>query len=155
MSTCCDLPSPRLRDARRAQRPIARGSGSLTCRCPRSVCPRACHGNAEVVRTETIESADKILIFAGDHREARAEVSCAAAAVDVRFHARSGHHDPQVPAHLVDAIFELPQLRDVHRLRASVPIGDAEIIRQLTIRCPALRAHAAGATCLIEADLDS
>ena len=107
------------------------------------------------MRTQTIQSADKIVICAGDHREARAEVRCAAATVDVRFHERSGHHDPQVPAALVPALFELPQLRKVHRLRASVPIGDAEVIRQLASRCPAIRTHAAGATCLIEADLDN
>ena len=106
------------------------------------------------MRIETIESAGKIRISAGDHREARADVTCAAAAVDVRFYPRSGHHDPQVPARLVAAIFELPQLRDVHRMLASVPIGDVEIIRQLADRCPALHAHAAGATCLIDADLD-
>jgi hypothetical protein len=118
------------------------------------MCPCVRPGKAELVHIETIESAGTILIFAGDHREVRAEVRCATATVDVRFHAHSGHHDPQVLAHLVAAVFELPQLRDVHRLQASVPIGDAEIISQLTTRCPALRAHAAGATCLIDADLD-
>lgn len=105
------------------------------------------------MRTEMIESAGRITLFVGDDRAAQAAVSVDQAVVDVHFDKRGGHVLPGTRAELVDAVLALPQLRSANRLRASIPIGDAEIITQLTRRCPSMHTRAAGATCLVDADL--
>jgi hypothetical protein len=72
----------------------------------------------------------------------------------LRFRVDAGHLPATVRRELVEAVLNLSQLRDCYRLHIALPLGDAELLRDLEQHCAALNAHAAGATCLIEADID-
>jgi hypothetical protein len=74
--------------------------------------------------------------------------------VVVTFEIAAGHLPTHVRRELVDAVFELPELRDSHHLRVSIPLGDAELLNSLHEHCHHLNARAAGSTCLLEGDLD-
>ena len=97
----------------------------------------------------------RTVIVSGADRDTVADVTYRDTEVDVHFHVRSGHVPPDARGSVVDAVFELPGLREYRLLRASLPIGDAELLQLLRRRCPALSARAAGATCLVDAELDA
>lgn len=86
-------------------------------------------------------------------RAAVASVTADDTEVDVHFHIRAGQLAPGTRARIVARVFALPELRDRKALRATVPLGDAELLHQLRRRCTSLSARAAGATCLVDADL--
>jgi hypothetical protein len=93
-----------------------------------------------------------------DHgrRLASAEVSTSLnphGTAHVCFRAESGHLPSGTRSSLVDAVLALPDVRDSDHLQASVPIGDAESIIRLAERTTDMRAHPAGCTALIEAEL--
>jgi hypothetical protein len=75
------------------------------------------------------------------------------AGVAITFEVAAGHLPPHVRRDLVDAVFELPELRHSHHLRATMPLGDAELLTSLRAHCGHLNARAAGSTCLVDGDL--
>ncbi|HEU5268111.1 MAG TPA: hypothetical protein VFU35_15485 [Jatrophihabitans sp.] len=95
------------------------------------------------------------VIVSGADRDTVADVTFRDAEVAVHFHVGSGHVPPDARASVVDAVFELPELGEHRMLRASIPIGDAELLHLLRRRCPSLSARAAAATCLVDAELDA
>jgi hypothetical protein len=99
-----------------------------------------------------VEQDDYILVLANEG-QLRAGVTRHGADADVHIDIRGGHVDPAARASLVDALFALPAVRRCSHLRAAVPLGDTETIRQLTRRCGSYETRAAGATCLIEAEV--
>jgi hypothetical protein len=107
------------------------------------------------MRTEVITMDGSTAVFAGDQRDAGADVIPRGAAVEIHFHTRGGHVPPEVRGVLIDAVFNLPELQGHRRLLASVPIGDAELIAQLRRRCESIATRAAGATCLIDAEVEA
>jgi hypothetical protein len=110
------------------------------------------------MRTTTIAGTDpdRTYVCMVDDCEVGADVRTdrsAARVVDIQFHIRGGHVTPAARAGLVEAVLDLPQVRRHRALRASVPIGDAELIEQLRRRCSRVHTRAAGSTCLIDAEL--
>jgi hypothetical protein len=101
-----------------------------------------------------VEQEDYTLVLANEG-EVTAGVTGNGREADVHIDIRGGHVDPAARATLVDALFALPAVRRCSRLRAAVPLGDTETIRQLTRRCGAYETRAAGATCLIDAEVDA
>lgn len=76
------------------------------------------------------------------------------AGVAITFEIAAGHLPPHVRRELVDAVFALPELRDSHHLRVTMPLGDGELLAGLRARCHDLNSRAAGSTCLLDGDLD-
>jgi hypothetical protein len=105
------------------------------------------------MRTEVITTGEVTAVFAGEDRDACADVIRREAEVEIHFHTRGGHVPQGVRRLLVEAVFDLPELRERRRLLASVPIGDAELLDQLRRRCESMDTRAAGATCLVDAEL--
>ncbi len=70
------------------------------------------------------------------------------------FRVDAGHLPPAVRRELVEAVFDLAQLRECHQLQIALPLGDTELLRDLREHCTAINARAAGATCLIDADVE-
>ena len=66
-------------------------------------------------------------------------------------HAASGHVAPGRRASLVDAVLDLPEVRESSRLEASVPLGDAETLERLRERTDDASTHPAGASALLDA----
>ena len=54
---------------------------------------------------------------------------------------------------LVDAVLDLPAVRESARLAAVFPLGDSESLHRLEQRCRDVRTRAAGSTAILEADL--
>jgi hypothetical protein len=67
--------------------------------------------------------------------------------------AESGHIAPGRRASLVDAVLDLPAVRESARLAAVFPLGDSESLHRLEQRCRGVRTRPAGSTAILEADL--
>lgn len=80
-----------------------------------------------------------------------ADVTAEAGAVRIQFHVPVGH-SAVARSRLADAVLADPTVRRSHQVRLTLPIGEAEILTHLRTRCPAMRARAAGSTCLVEID---
>ncbi len=67
--------------------------------------------------------------------------------------AESGHIAPGRRASLVDAVLDLPEVRESARLEAAFPLGDSESLHRLEQRCKDVRTRPAGSSAILEADL--
>jgi len=68
-------------------------------------------------------------------------------------HAESGHITPGRRASLVDAVLDLPEVRESAHLSVVFPLGDSETLQRLRERCPDVRTHLAGGSAIMEANL--
>lgn len=73
----------------------------------------------------------------------------------VTLHAEPGHITPGRRAHLVDAVLDLPEVRESTRLEAAFRLGDGESLHRLQERCQDVIAHPAGWSALVGANLPS
>jgi hypothetical protein len=73
--------------------------------------------------------------------------------VRTSLHPSSGHVPPGSRARLVDAVMDLPEVRDSSRLEATVPLGDCESIERLRERTDEAATRPAGSTALVDADI--
>jgi hypothetical protein len=69
------------------------------------------------------------------------------------FRAESGHVPPGHRASLVDAVLDLPEVRQSARLEAAFPLGDTELLHRLQERCENVRTRPAGGSALLDAGL--
>ena len=67
--------------------------------------------------------------------------------------AESGHITPGRRASLVDAVLDLPEVRESARLKAAFPLGDSESLQRLQDRCGDVTTRPAGSSAILEADL--
>jgi hypothetical protein len=75
------------------------------------------------------------------------------AVVRAALHARAGHLPAGTRSRLVDAVLDLPEITESHRLEATLPIGDTESLERLRERCEEVQTRPAGASCLLDAVL--
>jgi hypothetical protein len=68
-------------------------------------------------------------------------------------HVESGHLPVGTGAEIVDAVLDLPELREGSKLEATLPIGDTESLERLRQRCESVETRPAGASCLVDATL--
>jgi hypothetical protein len=97
-----------------------------------------------------------IEITVGGRAVAAAEVSTPThphGTAHVVLHAESGHLPTGTRAHLVDVVLDLPSVQSSDHLQAYAPVGDSESLRQIRQRTTDMRAHAAGCTAIIDAEL--
>ncbi|MGD0935624.1 MAG: hypothetical protein ABR922_13765 [Streptosporangiaceae bacterium] len=87
-------------------------------------------------------AAAEVIISGGSGGTARASLRAA-----------SGHIAPGRRASLVDAVLDLPAVRESARLAAVFPLGDSESLHRLEQRCRDVRTRPAGSTAILEADL--
>jgi hypothetical protein len=94
-----------------------------------------------------------ILIEMDGHTLATAEIrrTAVAGVVHTDLHVESGHLPAGTRARLVDAVLAHPDVDHADRLLATMPLGDVEMLERVRERCQQVRAHAAGATKLVEA----
>ena len=69
--------------------------------------------------------------------------------------AESGHVTPGRRASLVDAVLDLPEVRESAHLNVAFPLGDGETLQRLQERCLDVRTHPAGDSAIMEASLPS
>jgi hypothetical protein len=68
-------------------------------------------------------------------------------------HVEAGHIPPGTRTRLVDAVLDSPKVATRERVELSLPIGDSEILERIRERCDQTDARAAGASCLVEAEV--
>lgn len=90
---------------------------------------------------------------APDHVHVDADVSTDQRQVEVRVTVPAGHLPMPLRGALVEQVFALPEVAAADTLRASIPLGDYELLAAFCLRCQRVHTRGAGATCLIEADL--
>ena len=90
----------------------------------------------------------------GDETVAAAEVTTSAdseGTVRASLHAAGGHISPGRRASLVDAVMDLPEVRESERLEAAAPLGDSESLERLRERTEDSTTRPAGSTALLDA----
>ncbi len=73
----------------------------------------------------------------------------------VSLHAEAGHISSGHRARLVDAVMDLPEVRESTRLKAAFRLGDSESLHRLQEHCENVSTHPAGWSALFAADLPS
>ena len=68
-------------------------------------------------------------------------------------HVEAGHIPPGARARLVDAVLDTPEVAAREHVQVALPLGDSEILERVRERCDDTETHAAGSTCVIEADI--
>jgi hypothetical protein len=73
--------------------------------------------------------------------------------VRASLHVEPGHLPRGTRTRLVDAVLDTPEVRSSEHVQVALPLGDTEILDRVRERCHAEEVRAAGATCLVEADV--
>ena len=73
----------------------------------------------------------------------------------VSLHAEPGHITPGRRASLVDAVLDLPEVRESARVEAAFRLGDCESLHRLQERCEDVSTRPAGWSALVDANLPS
>jgi hypothetical protein len=68
-------------------------------------------------------------------------------------HVEAGHIPPGTRTRLVDAVLDTPEVAARRRVEVSLPLGDSEILERIRERCDETETRAAGASCLVDADI--
>jgi hypothetical protein len=71
----------------------------------------------------------------------------------VSLRAEAGHITPGRRASLVDAVLDLPEVRESARVEAAFRLGDSESLGRLQERCDDVSARSAGWSALVDANL--
>ena len=102
---------------------------------------------------EVITEGDtpQILIEQDGHPVAVADIRNLGSIVQLQFSIGSGFVSADARRHLVDAIFNRHYLLEGRLLKASVPLGDVDLLVGLAARCTDFHTRAAGTTCLVDA----
>jgi hypothetical protein len=100
----------------------------------------------------------RVEVSDADRTVATAEVTTAersGGTARVSLRAVAGHITPGRRASLVDAVLELPEVRDSARVEAALPLGDSETLHRLQERCQDVSTRPAGWSALVDANLPS
>jgi hypothetical protein len=73
--------------------------------------------------------------------------------VRASLHVEAGHLPPGTRTRLVDAVLDTPEVSSCEHVQVALPLGDTEMLDRVRERCDPEEVRAAGATCLVEADL--
>jgi len=73
--------------------------------------------------------------------------------VRASLHVESGHLPVGTRTRLVDAVLDTPEVSSCEHVQVALPLGDTEILDRVRERCDTSDVRAAGASCLVEADL--
>jgi hypothetical protein len=68
-------------------------------------------------------------------------------------HVEPGHLPRGTRQRLVDAVLDDPEVTSRQQIQMALPLGDTEILDRVRERCATADPRAAGASCLIDADL--
>ena len=73
--------------------------------------------------------------------------------VRASLHVEAGQLPKGARTRLVDAVLDAPEVTSAEHVQVALPLGDTEMLDRLRERCDPDEVRAAGATCLVEADL--
>jgi hypothetical protein len=105
---------------------------------------------APTTQVTTSGDTSQVRIKANDVAIATADVTNDGSSARLQFQVAAGHLPPTTRRQLVHAVFELPALRRRLAVRASIPLGDVDLLLALRQYCFGIQSRAAGATCLVD-----
>ncbi len=94
----------------------------------------------------------------GDETVAAADVTTPAeteGTAQASLRSSAGHVPPGRRASLVDAVMDLPAIKESSRLEVSLPLGDSETLGRLRERSENATTRPAGSSALVDADIPS
>jgi hypothetical protein len=100
-----------------------------------------------------LDDMSRVLVEDDGRQIARVDVSEDGPVVDLRFSVNQGHLPAGTRGLLVEAAFDLPALKEPRLVHATLPLGDVDLLAGLRRHCTHVDARAAGATCLVDADV--
>ena len=92
----------------------------------------------------------------GDETVAAADVTIPAeteGTAQASLRSSAGHVSPGRRASLVDAVMDLPEVKESSRLEAALPLGDSETLGRLRERSENATTRPAGSSALVDADI--
>jgi hypothetical protein len=93
----------------------------------------------------------RVVVWAGSTPLASADIAADPASVTVQFAVTAGHLPRDARLDLLEAVFGLLGDQPSRTVRATIPLGDCDLLAGLTRHLTDVRTRAAGATCLIDA----
>lgn len=96
-----------------------------------------------------------MLVEDDGHPIAHADVSDDGAVVELRFSVDQGHLPFLARELLVEATFGLPSLKEPRLVHATLPLGDVDLLAGLRRHCSHVDVRAAGASCLVDAEVSA
>ena len=97
-------------------------------------------------RTEIVNDED-------GRRVASAEIKVVEEATRASLRVEAGQLPAGTRERLVDAVLDSPEVNASHQIQAAIPIGDADMLHRIRERCDTTELRAAGASCLIDAEI--
>ena len=96
-------------------------------------------------------SPQHITIFDDGRLLAEAAVQSGPDVIQAQLRVESGHLPPGIRTQLVDAVLDLTDVEPGTALEMTLPAGDSEMLQRVRERCRGVDAHAAGASCRLQA----
>ena len=94
----------------------------------------------------------RVVVWAADSTPlASADIAADRASVTLQFAVTPGHLPRDARLDLLEAVFGLLGDQPSRTVRATIPLGDCDLLAGLTRHLTDVRTRAAGATCLIDA----
>jgi hypothetical protein len=97
--------------------------------------------------------ASRVLVQEDGHSIAHVDVRANGAVVELRFSVSRRHLPVLARDLLVEAAFDLPPLKESRRVHATLPLGDVDLLAGLRRHCTHVNTRAAGATCVVDAQV--
>ena len=93
----------------------------------------------------------RVVVWADSTPLASADIAADRASVTLQFAVTPGHLPRDARLDLLEAVFGLLADQPSRTVRATIPLGDCDLLAGLTRHLTDVRTRAAGATCLIDA----
>jgi hypothetical protein len=86
-------------------------------------------------------------------RIASADIEVLEKATRMSLRVEAGHVPAGTRERLVDAVLDSAEVSASRQIEAAIPIGDTDMLHRIQERCDATQSRAAGASCLIDAEI--
>ncbi|WP_029368720.1 hypothetical protein [Mycobacterium sp. UM_WWY] len=94
-----------------------------------------------------------VSVAAGHHDVAFADIRPSSSAIELCIDIAAGNPSPRVRRQLVDAVFHLDVMHNPVTLRATLPLGDVDLLDDVALHCVDIHTRAAGGSCLVDGHL--
>lgn len=105
--------------------------------------------------TEHFEPRTEIINDEGGRRIASADIEVTEMSAHTSFRVEAGHVPVGTRERLVDTVLDSPEVTATHQIKAVIPMGDADMLQRIQERCDTVEPRAAGASCLIDAEMSN
>jgi hypothetical protein len=102
---------------------------------------------------EDFQPRTEIVIDEDGRPIASAHIEVVENATRTSLRVEAGHLPAGTRERLVDTVLDSPEVNASRQIRASIPIGDTDMLYRIRERCDTTESRAAGASCLINAEM--